>query len=52
MKIIYRLDTDDQEKLKDFSEAVLKNQEIVIPQDNDMIKISVVSDTGEVTEIK
>ena len=49
MKIIYRLDTNDVNIIKNFSQKVFEN-EIVLP--NEGIRIYVISDKGEVTELE
>lgn len=51
MKIIYRLDTDDGEKIKKFSEQINGHQEVVIPAIEE-IKVYVISDDGKVTKLK
>lgn len=50
MKIIYRIDTDDKFKIDRFCEIIKTSKDIVLPQ-GEMIKIYVISDKGEVTEI-
>ena len=50
MKIILRIDTDDSNKLRKLQEE-LDNPHWVLPQ-GDHIKVFVIKDDGEVTELK
>lgn len=51
METIFRLDTNDPEKINRFMKALKKARgKIVIPQ-GDHVKVYIVSDTGKVTEI-
>lgn len=52
MEKIFRIDTDDLEKINSFKEAVDKaDGNIIIPQ-GDAVKLWIISDSGEVTELK
>lgn len=50
MKIIYRIDTDDLEKITDITDKIYRGNEIAIPTGS-LIKVYVISDSGEVKEI-
>lgn len=50
MKIIYRVDTDDQKKLDLINNAV-KSESVILPKD-DMIEIYVIDDEGHVKELR
>lgn len=52
MKIIYRIDDDSQKTIDYFQKQINLNSDgIVIPQ-GDNIKVFVIKDDGEVTELK
>lgn len=50
MKIIFRLDTDDARKIDKFTQGT--NAEVLVIPQGEHIRVYVVSDIGEVTELK
>lgn len=52
MKIIIRLDTDDEKKIEHFANKVDEAKEVFILPQGDYVKVHVISDDGKVTNLR
>ena len=52
MKIIFRIDSNDQEKLNHFKKQITENPEMIVIPNIDELETFVISDSGIVTKLK
>lgn len=50
MKIIYKINSDNTEVINKLAEQI--KHDVILPMDTDLIRCFVISDTGQVTELK